>query len=91
FGWGATQPDASEPSNTLKTTISTFLPIDKCYERLEIGSSFPGIIDSRDNQTKICTLPTQNHVLEPDSHTQYGNSACKGDSGGPLVDVATGK
>ncbi|WP_050923178.1 trypsin-like serine protease [Vibrio harveyi] len=91
FGWGTTQPDASEPSNTLKTTISTFLPIDKCYERLEIGSSFPGIIDSRENQTKICTLPTKNRVLEPDSHTQYGNSACKGDSGGPLVDVATGK
>ncbi|MFN1534203.1 MULTISPECIES: trypsin-like serine protease [Vibrio harveyi group] len=91
FGWGTTQPDASESSDTLKTTISTFLPIDKCYERLEIGSSFPGIIDSRENLTKICTLPTRNEVLDLESNTQYGNSACKGDSGGPLIDVATGK
>nr|WP_319536279.1 trypsin-like serine protease [uncultured Vibrio sp.] len=91
FGWGATRPMADESSKTLKKTAIGFLPIDKCYERLEIGSSFPGTIDSRNNVTKICTLPTFNTVLEENSRTQYGNSACKGDSGGPLLDIAIGK
>ncbi|MDF2155584.1 serine protease [Vibrio sp. CAU 1672] len=91
FGWGSTTPMASEPSTTLKTTTIAFLPIDKCYERLEVGSSYPGLIESRQNQTKICTLPTVNRPLGLTSSTQYGNSACTGDSGGPLVDVATGK
>lgn len=91
FGWGATTPMADEASITLKKTAIGFLPMDKCYERLEIGSSFPGTINSRKNVTKICTLPTFNTVLEEESRTQYGNSACKGDSGGPLVDITTGK
>ncbi len=91
FGWGATTPMAEEASPILQTTSPGFLPIDKCYERLEIGSSFPGAINSRDNATKICTLPTFNDVLEESSSTQYGNSACNGDSGGPLIDIATGK
>ncbi len=91
FGWGATTPMAGDASSILRTTSIGFLPIDKCYERLEIGSSFPGIINSRENNTKICTLPTINSVLEESSSTQYGNSACNGDSGGPLLDIATGK
>ncbi len=91
FGWGATTPTAQEASPTLKTTSIAFLPIDKCYERLEIGYGYPGIINSRENITKICTLPTRNEVLDESSSTQYGNSACNGDSGGPLVDIATGK
>ncbi|MEF1309716.1 trypsin-like serine protease [Vibrio mytili] len=91
FGWGATTPLAGDAASTLQTTSIGFLPIDKCYERLEIGNSFPGAINSRDNRTKICTLPTFNALLEDSSSTQYGNSPCKGDSGGPLVDIATGK
>ncbi len=91
FGWGATTPAAGDASTTLRTTSIAFLPIDKCYERLEISSSFPGAINSRGNATKICTLPTINDVLEEGSSTQYGNSACNGDSGGPLLDIATGK
>ncbi len=91
FGWGTTTPMAAEASPTLKTTSLGFLPIDKCYERLEIGSSFPGAINSRENVTKICSLPTVNSILEEGSSTQFGNSDCKGDSGGPLLDIATGK
>ncbi len=91
FGWGATTPMAEDASATLRTTSMGFLPIDKCYERLEVGRSFPGAINSPENATKICTLPTINDVLEESSSTQYGNSACNGDSGGPLLDVATGK
>ncbi len=91
YGWGTTTPMAGDASPTLRKTTMGLLPIDKCYERLEIGYSFPGAIDSRENTTKICTLPTFNDVLDEGSSTQYGNSACKGDSGGPLLDVATGK
>ncbi|EGU6977322.1 trypsin-like serine protease [Vibrio parahaemolyticus] len=91
YGWGTTTPMASEASPLLQTTQIGFLPIDKCYDRLEIGNSYPGLINSRTNATKICTVPTFNRILEPSSSTQYGNSACKGDSGGPLLDIATGK
>ncbi len=91
FGWGLTDPTSEEASTTLKTTSIAFLPIDKCYERLESGTTFPVAINSRENTTKICTLPTINDVLEENDSTQYGNSACNGDSGGPLIDIATGK
>ncbi|MDV6252788.1 S1 family peptidase [Vibrio sp. EA2] len=91
FGWGVTKPTSDETSTTLKTTTIAFLPIDKCYERLESGSMFPVAINSPTSTTKICTLPTINDVLEEDDSTQYGNSACNGDSGGPLIDIATGK
>ncbi|ASI97278.1 S1 family peptidase [Vibrio rotiferianus] len=90
FGWGTTTPNAEIPSVYLQKTTSAFLPIDECYERLEVGHSFPGVIDSKSNQTKICTLPTEVKTLEANDRTKYGNSACKGDSGGPLIDDATG-
>ncbi|WP_440887304.1 S1 family peptidase [Vibrio sp. WZ-1] len=90
FGWGTTTPKAEIPSVYLQKTTSAFLPIEECYNRLEVGHSYPGVINSRNNQTKLCTLPTEINVLEPNDRTQYGNSACKGDSGGPLIDDVTG-
>lgn len=85
-GWGTTTPLAEEASPQLLSTRTTFLPIENCYDRLEGGTEqLPGIIDSPVNITKICSMPNQVEILDPDSSTYYGNSACKGDSGGALM------
>ncbi|KKX84457.1 serine protease, partial [Vibrio parahaemolyticus] len=62
YGWGTTTPMASVASPFSQTTQIGFLQIDKCYERLVIGNSSPGLFNSRSNVTMTCTVPRFNRM-----------------------------
>lgn len=83
-GWGSTQTNGGGVSKRLLEAKLSFVPMDECFTRLELGNDAHYIIDSPMNRTKICTLPPSVIFDSDGTSLEFGSDSCKGDSGGPL-------
>ncbi|MGR5146979.1 S1 family serine peptidase [Photobacterium alginatilyticum] len=83
-GWGSTQINGDGVSERLLEAKLSFVPMDECFTRLELGNDANYIIDSPMNRTKICTLPPSVIFDSDGTSLEFGSDSCKGDSGGPL-------
>ncbi|OLQ81440.1 hypothetical protein BIT28_04295 [Photobacterium proteolyticum] len=83
-GWGSTQTNGTGVSKRLLEAKLSFVPMDECFTRLELGNEAHYIIDSPMNRTKICSLPPSVIFDSDGTSLEFGSDSCKGDSGGPL-------
>lgn len=83
-GWGSRQTSGAGISERLMEAKLSFVPMEECFNRLELGNEVHYIIDNPFNRTKVCALPPFVIFDSDGDSNEFGPDSCKGDSGGPL-------